>query len=420
MGDRWRFFLSRLSERLWVKPLVVCLLSVAGALLAHLADDSGLDKIVPDIKTDSLETLLKVISSSMLVIATFAVGSMVSAFASASSTATPRSFSLVVADDVSQNALSTFIGAFIYGIVALIALQNGYYGKAGRFAIFVLTLLVFAIVILTFVRWVDRVARLGRLGSTVDKVETATTAAMKRRRRLPTLRGARVTPPRAGRVAIYADAVGYVQRVDIAALQKCAQAWGARIVVDALPGAFCAPGDPLAYMSIDAGEWADPDPAHVMRAFTIGDDRTFEDDPRFGLIVLSEISSRALSPAVNDPGTAIDVIGTFVRLFALWSEPVDEADQCIGECDRIEVPELSLRDLFDDAFRATARDGAGTLEVAVRLQKALASLAATGDSTMRDAALHHAREALARAELAMDLPADIDAVRAATQFTQAA
>jgi hypothetical protein len=131
MLDRWRFFLSRLSERLWVKPLLVCLLSVAGALLAHLADDSGLDKIVPDIKSDSLETLLKIISSSMLVIATFAVGSMVSAYASASSTATPRSFSLVIADDTSQNALSTFIGAFIFSIVALIALQNGYWRWVG-------------------------------------------------------------------------------------------------------------------------------------------------------------------------------------------------------------------------------------------------------------------------------------------------
>ena len=38
--------------------------------------------------------------------------------------------------------------------------------------------------------------------------------------------------------------------------------------------------------------------------------------PVFGLCVLAENASRALSPAVNDPGTAIDVIGRGVRLLA--------------------------------------------------------------------------------------------------------
>ncbi len=52
--------------------------------------------------------------------------------------------------------------------------------------------------------------------------------------------------------------------------------------------------------------------------------RTFEDDPRFGLIVLSEIADKALSPGVNDPGTAIDVIGTLVRLFTLWQSPPEK------------------------------------------------------------------------------------------------
>ena len=62
----------------------------------------------------------------MLVIATFAVGSTVQAYASASKAATPHSFSLVVADDASQNTLSTFIRVFIFSIVAIIPLKNNY------------------------------------------------------------------------------------------------------------------------------------------------------------------------------------------------------------------------------------------------------------------------------------------------------
>lgn len=415
MRDRLRFFLNRLSERLWVRPLVVCGLSIAGAFLAKAADRFDIQDLAPEITPDSVETLLAILSSSMLVIATFAVASMVTAYASASTTATPRSFPLVVSDDVSQNALSTFIGAFIFSIVALIALKNSYYDVAGRFALFALTLLVFAAVILTFVRWVDRIARLGRLGATVDKVEAATASALKRRRQAPTLRAAEAAADAEGGRPVFAHAIGYVQRVDVASLQAHAQKAAARIRVAALPGTFAAPGRPLAFVVEDGAGECELDEAAIARAFVIGGDRLYDDDPRFGLVVLSEIASRALSPAINDPGTAIDIIGTLVRLFALWGAPGGEGEREVQpvECDRVEAPALSVADMMDDAFTPIARDGAATVEVGVRLQKALASLAAVGDPALREAAFAHSRLALARAERAVTLPEDLEVLRRA-------
>lgn len=411
MGDRIRFFLTRISERLWVKPLAVCVLSIAGVFFAKMADNTEIGQSVPEITRDSVETLLKVITSSMLVIATFTVASMVSAFNSASNTATPRSFSLVISDDVSQNALSTFIGAFIFGIVALIAFQNGYYDEAGRFALFVLTLMVFTIVIITFVRWVDRIARLGRLGTIVDKVEAATAAAIRRRQCAPSLGGVLVTSNQNEGQAIYGESIGYVQRIDVLALQKYAEKTKMQITVVALPGTFAAPGRALAYVSPDPDASSVVEMSQIARTFLIGDDRTFDDDPRFGLVVLSEIASRALSPAVNDPGTAINIIGTFVRLFSLWNKPIEEDDIKTCTCDRVQVNELSLQDMFDDAFSAISRDGAGMIEVVARLQKAFGSLVFSGDATMRDVAMHHARLTLARAEKKMEFPEDLKRVQ---------
>jgi len=416
MGDRLRFLLNRIRERLWVRPLAMSVMSTAAVFLAKTVDNTGIGRFVPAITQDSIETLLAIIAASMLVIATFAVASMVSAYASASNTATPRSFSLVISDDVSQNALSTFIGAFIFSIVALIALKNGYYDKAARFVLFALTLMVLAMVIVTFVSWVDRIARLGRLGGTIDKVEAATAAALQRRRCAPTLRGVPAGQRHNGGQAIYGGTIGYVQRVDVTALQRFAEKSRVRITVAALPGTFSAPGRALAYVAADSGGLSDIDTSQIGKAFLIGGDRQFDEDPRFGLIVLSEIASRALSPAVNDPGTAIHIIGTFVRLFALWSEPIEEDDTRTSECDRVEVPKISLWDMFDDAFTAIARDGAGAIEVAGRLQKAFESLASIGDGAMRDAARHHARLALARAENMLSLPEDLEVVRKLAKF----
>ncbi|MFA5701289.1 MAG: DUF2254 family protein, partial [Desulfuromonas sp.] len=251
-------------------------------------------------------------------------------------------------------------------------------------------------------------------------VETVTAAALRRRQHAPTLRGVPAGPHRSGGLAVYGGVVGYVQRVDVSELQAFAEKAQVRITVEALPGFFSAPGRALAYVTADSGDLSDIDTQRIEKAFLIGDDRKFDEDPRFGLIVLSEIASRALSPAVNDPGTAIAIIGTFVRLFVPWSAPVAEEDRLSCKFDRVEVPEISVRDMFDDAFTAIARDGAGSIEVAGWLQKALHSLASTGDIAMREAAIHHARLALARAESALELPDDLAVVRKLAKFTHSA
>ncbi len=408
MNDRLKFLLNRLLERLWVKPLLMVLLSISGAFLAKLADDTGIGQWVPEVSQGSIETLLSIISSSMLVIATFSVASMVSAYASASNTATPRTFPLIIADDVSQNALSTFIGAFIFSIVSLVSLMNEYYDKAGRFALFVLTLVVFALVIFTFVRWVDRIARLGRLGTTIDKVEKAAASALARRKLAPTLqaRPAKRGQTEAG-TAVRGNKIGYVQHIDISSLQECAATAGVQVRVACLPGAFAAPGKPLAWLIPDGGSPQAMETQMFANAFMVGHDRVFDEDPRFGLIVLSEIASRALSPAVNDPGTAIDIIGTFVRLLVEWREPLEPDEMKEIIYDRVEVPELQLRDMFDDAFTSIAHCGSGTIEVAERLQKAFTSLASSGDEALREMAIQHAQWALQRAEMAMTFPPDL-------------
>lgn len=85
--------------------------------------------------------------------------------------------------------------------------------------------------------------------------------------------------------------------------------------------------------------------------------------------------------------------------------------------DRVSVRALVIDDLFDDAFTAIARDGAGMVEVAIRLQKAFCTLGETDDQAMLVAASNHSQMALARSESAMALQEDIDAVRRAAEFS---
>ena len=108
--------------------------------------------------------------------------------------------------------------------------------------------------------------------------------------------------------------------------------------------------------------------------------------------VAAEIASKALSPGVNDPGTAIDIL---TRLARVLSEYEDEAsaDQT-PMMPRIWMTSVTADELVRDAFDPIARDGAGVIEIQIRLLKTLALLAKSGDATMAQAARAAAARAL--------------------------
>jgi uncharacterized membrane protein len=415
-----RFYLARIRERLWIKPLMSCVLSIGAVMIAGVVDGITLGIKLPNVSAEALESMLTIMSSSMLVIATFAVGSMISAYASASVTATPRAFPLIVADDVSQVALSTFIGAFIFSIVGLAAQLNGYYAGSGRFVLFVITLFVFAIVVIAFVRWVDRIARLGRLGHTTSKVEAAADTALQEWANLPRMGAIAVDKSDTG-FEIYTQSVGYIQNINFAKLQSIAEKEDGLISICSEPGMFVTPNLPLArFIEKGVSEEGASNKCtcidEIKAAFVIGPERTFESDPRFGMVVMSEIASRALSSAVNDPGTAINIIGSLVRMLSKWSGVCQE-NEAAGRgsdkplYDRVALADLSIDDLLNDAFTAIARDSASSLAVSISLQKALIALSSMGDQDMTKAAIRLSKLAFSYAEKLLILEEEIDIVR---------
>lgn len=64
--DRLRFLLNRLGEKLWVRPLAVCSLSIAVVFAAKFIDGSNLANQIPAVAQDSVETLHSLLAASML------------------------------------------------------------------------------------------------------------------------------------------------------------------------------------------------------------------------------------------------------------------------------------------------------------------------------------------------------------------
>jgi len=385
--------------------LLATLTVALGPLLpTHLLTEIG--DILGSVTVDQILTIL---ASSMLAVTTFSLSIAVAAFSSAASTATPRATALLQEDTTTQNVLATFLGAFLFSLIGLVALRADFYVRSGEVFLFLATLVVVALVVIALLRWISHLMSFGRMTDTLDRVERAATRSLERRVAHPLLGG---KPLHGGipedALPLLSNRTGYVQHIDITALAACAQELDAELYLAVLPGSFVHQAARLLWLR---GEQVDEQQQDALRqAFTIHNERTFDQDPRFGLIVLSEIASRALSPAVNDPGTAISVIGRLVRVLSCWVESTNPA----VDYPAVHVPPIRPHDLIFDAFRPVARDGAGLIEVQIRLQKALAALGTIAPDAYAEAVAALSEYAMQHAAAAGLSPSELSAAAAFT------
>src|SRR5271165_6556538 len=126
-------------------------------------------------------------------------------------------------------------------------------------------------------------------------------------------------PPRR-RAVLWPHSQAILQQLDLGRLLRAAG--GAVIVLRAGVGDTLQQGAPVA--DLRGGEVAD---AAVLGGLVTGPERTFHQDPLFAFRLLADIAMRALSPAVNDPATAVQVLDTIESLLqALVSRDLDVAE----------------------------------------------------------------------------------------------
>lgn len=378
----FKLVLLSLAKKIWPKVTAYALLGVLSALAAIVFKSYIPEKLAHAVGAETAGNILSILASSMLAVTTFSLSTMVTAYGSATSNVTPRATRLITEDKITQNALSTFLGTFLFSLVGIIALNMGLYEGGGRFILFLVTLAVVLLIVVTFIRWIDRLTNLGRVSETNSLIEDAASKAMLQRAHKPTFgcnRMERTPEVPADAYTVKSEQGGYVQFIDAAKLSALAEEHDVDIWVIAMPGKHVTRKGILAVCGKELPVFA---LNNFYKCFAIGDQRTFEQDPRFGLCVLAEVASRAMSAAVNDQGTAIDIVGRLDRVLEIYAV---ERKHESADFKRIWVPELCVDDLFQDAFNSFVRDAAGNFEVLARLQKTFVHLSALGEDYLAGA-----------------------------------
>jgi len=148
----------------------------------------------------------------------------------------------------------------------------------------------------------------------------------------------------------------------------------------------------------------------IARNVRIGFERTLEQDPGFGLRQLVDPACKALSPAVNDPYTAVQAIDHLTVLFsALAAQPYREhvARDATGTV-TVTVPRRSFVEYLARSVGLIRRYGASEPTVAQELLRMLSTtLTATSDPELWAAIEEQARLVVTDAERAVAQPADL-------------
>ena len=393
------------SRQLWGRVVLVGSLALLGLVAARLGAGFLPDRLTGSVQVASVDRLFDIISNSMLAVTTFSLTVMVSVYRSTSAQWTPRIHRLMLEDRTTQNTLAAFIGAYVYATAGIVFRETGLFGADHAFLIFYLTVAVIGMVVVYIIRWTLHLQTFGSLIDTARQVEQITACRLQERLDLPCLGARPLDQVPDGTHAVTARTTGYVQFIYAEQLQQMALEADVEVYVTRDVGSYVVTGDVVARLRgvmDDTGGIAD--------AIVLGDLRSYEQDPRFGLLVLGEMASKALSPGINDPGTAIDVMARLTKVLCLF-----QAEKNCGadaQCDRVYIRPLDAAELIQSGFGALARDGAAIIEVQLRLQAALASLQAHGDSEMQAAAKSFAASELRRALSALAFEGDRDRLKA--------
>lgn len=303
----------------WFVPLLMVLLSTLLAVVL-----SFIDKVYPlnglswfefayQVDPETIKSLLNTIAGSMITVTSIAFSITIVTLTLASSQFGPRLIRNFMADTGTKIVLGTFISNFSYCIVLVYVMSlEAYSGKILGTAIIWCLISTFASVcVLIF--FIHHVASAIQADSVIDDVSRDLVESVDRL--LPNDASVKSmldiksidVEAFSHKAELNAGKPGYIQYVDLNAIESIAQKYDVIVQVHVNPGDFVAGGTLLvkifALRSFDENITSS-----IKSLFKIGSKRTPVQDPEYAIHQLVEIAVRALSPGINDPYTAMTCV----------------------------------------------------------------------------------------------------------------
>ncbi len=375
---RRRALRRRLERSLIAIPVLYLLAAWLLARLVPSIDDARDASAGLDSSLDTARDILTSTATGMIAFTGLVVASVLVVVQFAAGQYSPRLILWFRRDRLVKHAIGSFLAAFVYALVALRMLEDRDRQFAPDLTVIVALLLLVGAAIL-FLALLQRV--MDRLRPRALYAAVAREGIVAARAVYPHLLTPAASPaddrswvvPRPRAISLR-GAPGVVTSFDRDLLAALAREAGATIELTVAVGEFVDPGRELVRVHGD-GEL---DERVLRAAIAIGEERTIEQDPAFAMRIVVDTAIRALSPAVNDPTTAVhglDALELIVRELARRDLDASLARDAGGRV-RVVWRSPAWGDVLDLAFDEIRAYGAPSVQVCRRMRAALEDLRA--------------------------------------------
>jgi uncharacterized membrane protein len=374
-----------------VRPLVIAVvLGLCGAVLSSVEEAvPSASAWVPTTLFPSHEdaqvaqVILSVIATSIMTVVSIVFAILLMTLTLASMQFSPRILISFVRDKGTQWTLGIFLGTFSYCLAALPAARSMPHPFAPVLTVLGAMLLALASVgwLLFFIHHISHAISVNHL---VDRIARETEEVIdvlmpdRRMNRYGVPR--EIAIPEEQEFPILNEVSGYIRFIDTKRLLAFARIHHLRVRVTRRVGHFVPAGIPLLMVSrrtrLDQHHAVD-----LTGAFDIGPMRTLQQDVEFGVIQIVDIALRAISPAVNDPSTAISCIDQLTRILIRWVDrfPPDSLLFSPPHVLRVILPWIDLDGLLNTALEQIRAYATTDAAVSLRLLRLLHDVAITVD-----------------------------------------
>ena len=356
-------------ESLWLWPAVAAVGAwVAASLVVAYAPATLDGGRLFSSNLDDARALLGTVATAILTFTGVVFSITLVALQMASSQYSPRVLRNFVRKPVTKLALATFIATFVYSlsVLARIGTTPGRGSSTPQVAVGLSYVLVMAC-LFVFVAFVHSTVRSMRVTYIIEDIAHETLASLERTFPPSSATTGWVRPDLGEATATVCldHRSGVLDGAQADQLVRLARSHDCALVLLREPGSYLVRGTPI--IEVHGG---DPPPAdEVLICLDLSPARTLYQDARYGIRQLVDIAIRALSPAVNDPTTAVQVLDRLESLLAVVAGRPDpsgtflDADGVI----RLVVTPPSWVRLVDLSFTEVARYGADSPQVSRKL-----------------------------------------------------
>ena len=370
-----------------VPPFVIALiLGMAGAILSFAEEHvPALNAWIPEVLFPAnqdpqvAQTILAGIASSIMTVVSIVFAILLMTLTLASTQFSPRILVGFVRDRRAQWTLGILLGTFCFCMAALPAVRSLPHPFVPVAT--VMTAMMLAVLCVGWlIFFINHISQSISVNHIVDRIARETELVIDNL--MPHPRGPAEVFEHAAPFLearerlILSRRSGYIRFVDVSYLVDCAKTYGVQILLERRVGHFVPAGVPLIRV-LEAGRVTPEREAALLSAFDIGPARTMQQDVEFGIIQIVDVGLRAISPAINDPSTAISCIDQLSRILIRWASRTPPRTYLHGPPHvlRVVVPWIDFEGLLDTAFEQIRHYSESDIAVSLRLIRAFDDIA---------------------------------------------